>query len=75
MQIQKTALANVMKSLLLQLEVRLALSKALDLYLAGGMAVNLYTAGRVTSDSEMRLHWREMSRQQALTRQRSNPVT
>ena len=50
MQFQKTALASGMKSLLQQLETRLALSKGLDVYLAGGMAVNLYTATRVTSD-------------------------
>lgn len=45
-----TALAEGLRTLLKQLEVRLALSSPVNVYLAGGMAVHLYTAARVTAD-------------------------
>lgn len=45
-----TALAEGLRELFIQLEVRLALSSPLNVYLAGGMAVHLYTANRVTTD-------------------------
>lgn len=46
----RTALASGLRDLLKQLEERLSLSKPLNVYLAGGMAVHLYTASRVTTD-------------------------
>lgn len=46
----QTALAKGLRDLFMQLEERLALSKPLTVYLAGGMAVHLYTASRVTTD-------------------------
>lgn len=45
-----TALAEGLKTLFKQLEARLALSRPVNAYLAGGMAVHLYTANRVTTD-------------------------
>lgn len=45
-----TALASALRDLLEGLEQRLALRRALAVYLAGGMAVHLYTAARVTTD-------------------------
>jgi hypothetical protein len=45
-----TALAQGLRTLFVQLEDRLALSRPLAVYLAGGMAVHLYTANRVTTD-------------------------
>ena len=45
-----TALASALRKLLERLEQRLALSRPLAVYLAGGMAVHLYTAARVTTD-------------------------
>jgi hypothetical protein len=45
-----TALAEGLRKLFKQLEERIALSKPLAVYLAGGMAVHLYTAKRVTTD-------------------------
>jgi Nucleotidyltransferase of unknown function (DUF6036) len=45
-----TALSQGLKKLFIQLEMRLALSKPINAYLAGGMAVHLYTASRVTTD-------------------------
>ncbi|EHK64553.1 DUF6036 family nucleotidyltransferase [Achromobacter arsenitoxydans] len=45
-----TALAEGLRDLLRQLEQRLSLSRAVNVYLAGGMAVHLYTASRVTTD-------------------------
>lgn len=45
-----TALADGLRDLFKQLELRLSLRKPLDVYLAGGMAVHLYTANRVTTD-------------------------
>lgn len=45
-----TALAAGLRELLRQLEDRLALSRHVNVYLAGGMAVHLYTADRVTTD-------------------------
>lgn len=45
-----TALANGLRELLKQLEVRLSLRRPMNVYLAGGMAVHLYTASRVTTD-------------------------
>lgn len=46
----QTALAVGLRDLLRKLEQRLSLSKPLNVYLAGGMAVHLYTASRVTTD-------------------------
>jgi hypothetical protein len=46
----RTALADGLRKLFRQLEERIALSKPLAVYLAGGMAVHLYTAKRVTTD-------------------------
>jgi len=46
----RTALAEGLRKLFKQLEERIALSKPLAVYLAGGMAVHLYTAKRVTTD-------------------------
>lgn len=46
----RTALADGLRELFKQLEVRLSLSSPLTVYLAGGMAVHLYTAKRVTTD-------------------------
>jgi hypothetical protein len=46
----RTALADGLGKLFRQLEERIALSKPLAVYLAGGMAVHLYTAKRVTTD-------------------------
>lgn len=46
----RTALANALQQLLKQLESRLELSRSVNVYLAGGMAVHLYTASRVTTD-------------------------
>lgn len=46
----RTALAAGLRDLLKKLEERLSLSKPLNVYLAGGMAVHLYTASRVTTD-------------------------
>lgn len=46
----KTALAEGLKELFQQLEKRLALTKPVNVYLAGGMAVYLYAASRVTTD-------------------------
>lgn len=45
-----TALAKGMKDLFDQLENKLSLTKSVNVYLAGGMAVHLYTANRVTTD-------------------------
>lgn len=45
-----TPLARGLREFLRRLEERLALSRPLIVYLAGGMAVHLYTAGRVTTD-------------------------
>lgn len=45
-----TALAEGLRELLRQLSKRLALSRPLRVYLAGGMAVHLYTGSRVTTD-------------------------
>lgn len=45
-----TALAEGMLALFLKLEERLSLSRPVNVYLAGGMAVHLYTASRVTTD-------------------------
>lgn len=45
-----TALANGLRALFSELEVRLSLQSFLNVYLAGGMAVHLYTANRVTTD-------------------------
>lgn len=45
-----TALAEGLRELFTQLAERLSLSRPVDVYLAGGMAVHLYTAGRVTTD-------------------------
>jgi hypothetical protein len=46
----ETALAQGLRELFRQLEARLALSRPVNVYLAGGMAVHLYTASRVTTD-------------------------
>lgn len=46
----RTALAVGLQTLIQKLEQRLCLSKPLNVYLAGGMAVHLYTADRVTTD-------------------------
>lgn len=46
----RTALAEGLRELLKKLEDHLSLSKPVNAYLAGGMAVHLYTASRVTSD-------------------------
>lgn len=46
----RTALAEGLRKLLKQLETRLELSRPVNAYLAGGMAVHLYTASRVTTD-------------------------
>ena len=45
-----TALAEGLRELLRRLSERLALSRPLRVYLAGGMAVHLYTGSRVTTD-------------------------
>lgn len=45
-----TALMRGMAELFRQLDVKLALSGPINVYLAGGMAVHLYTASRVTTD-------------------------
>ena len=45
-----TALAEGLRELFKQLELRLALRSPANVYLAGGMAVHLYTANRVTTD-------------------------
>ncbi|MGL4406809.1 DUF6036 family nucleotidyltransferase [Zoogloea sp.] len=45
-----TALAEGLRALFQALEQRLSLSRPLNAYLAGGMAVHLYTANRVTTD-------------------------
>lgn len=46
----RTALADGLRELFKQLEVRLSLRSPVNVYLAGGMAVHLYTANRVTTD-------------------------
>ncbi|MBP9714135.1 MAG: hypothetical protein KBD60_10660 [Sterolibacterium sp.] len=46
----QTALSLGLRALFQQLEARLALSRPVNVYLAGGMAVHLYTASRVTTD-------------------------
>jgi len=46
----RTALARALGELLKQLEERLSLQSAVNVYLAGGMAVHLYTSYRVTTD-------------------------
>jgi len=46
----RTVLAEGLRELFRQLEERLSLSRPLNAYLAGGMAVHLYTATRVTTD-------------------------
>lgn len=46
----RTALAEGLRELFLQLQQRLSLTSPLKVYLAGGMAVHLYTASRVTTD-------------------------
>lgn len=46
----ETALAGGLTRLLQLLEERLALSRPVNVYLAGGMAVHLYAASRVTTD-------------------------
>jgi hypothetical protein len=46
----RTALAEAMRALFKQLEDRLELKQALDVFLAGGMAVHLYTGERKTTD-------------------------
>ncbi|WP_221740362.1 hypothetical protein [Stenotrophomonas sp. 278] len=46
----RTALAEGLRRLFKQLEERLSLSRPINAYLAGGMAVHLYTANRVTTD-------------------------
>jgi hypothetical protein len=46
----RTALAEGLRELFKQLEERLSLSRPVNVYLAGGMAVHLYTANRVTTD-------------------------
>lgn len=45
-----TVLAEGVRELFKKLENRLSLRQALDVYLAGGIAVHLYTANRVTTD-------------------------
>lgn len=45
-----TALAKGLRELFRQLEAQLSLSRPVNVYLAGGMAVHLYTASRVTTD-------------------------
>ncbi len=45
-----TALAKGLRTLFKELEDRLGLTRPLDVYLAGGMAIHLYTGSRVTSD-------------------------
>jgi hypothetical protein len=49
----RTALANGLRVLFKQLELRLSLLRPVNAYLAGGMAVHLYTANRVTSDVDV----------------------
>jgi hypothetical protein len=46
----QTALVGGLRQLFKQLEEHLLLSKPMNVYLAGGMAVHLYTANRVTVD-------------------------
>ncbi|WP_265285383.1 DUF6036 family nucleotidyltransferase [Verminephrobacter aporrectodeae] len=46
----QTALANGLRELFKQLAERLSLSRPMNVYLAGGMAVHLYTGSRVTTD-------------------------
>ena len=46
----QTALAKGLTELVRQLAERLSLSRPVNVYLAGGMAVHLYTAARVTTD-------------------------
>jgi hypothetical protein len=46
----RTALAGGLRELFRQLQDRLSLSRSVNVYLAGGMAVHLYTASRVTTD-------------------------
>lgn len=45
-----TALVEGLRALFRQLEERLSLSRPVNVYLAGGMAVHLYTGSRVTTD-------------------------
>lgn len=45
-----TRLAEGLRALLVELEARLALTRPIQVFLAGGMAVHLYTAQRVTTD-------------------------
>jgi hypothetical protein len=45
-----TGQAKAFKALLLQLEDRLKLTRSVNVYLAGGMAVHLYTQNRMTMD-------------------------
>ena len=46
----QTALACGLRQLLGQLTEKLALTKPLNVYIAGGMAIHLYTGSRVTTD-------------------------
>lgn len=46
----QTALAHGLGQIFQLLEARLSLTRSLNVYLAGGMAVHLYTAERVTTD-------------------------
>lgn len=46
----ETALAQGLRKLFRDLEVRLTLTEPMNVYIAGGMAVHLYTANRVTTD-------------------------
>ena len=45
-----TVLASALRTLLLDLEVKLELTQPIKVFLAGGMAVHLYTGSRVTCD-------------------------
>ncbi len=45
-----TALAKGLRKLFTELEQRLDLTRPMNVYLAGGMAVHLHTANRVTTD-------------------------
>lgn len=46
----ETDQAKAFKALLLQLEERLNLTRSVNVYLAGGMAIHLYTQNRTTMD-------------------------
>lgn len=46
----QTRLSNAFRQLLIQLADQLSLTKPLNVYVAGGMAVHFYTASRVTAD-------------------------